>query len=133
MGRGVNACVQQTAQRGCCAAVSSGYALARTAPRRRRRPRSARIGVKTLYIEPGSPWENGYIESLNGKLQDELLKRELFYTLKEARVLIERWRQEYNHVRPHSSLAHRSPAPAAMLAGPGSATLRRPVASTTCG
>ena len=85
-----------------------------------------KVGVKTLYIEPGSPWENGYIESFNGKLQDELLKRELFYTLKEASVLIERWREEYNCVRPHSSLGYRSPAPAAMLAGAGSATLHRP-------
>ncbi len=85
-----------------------------------------KIGVKTLYIEPGSPWENGYIESFNGKLQDELLKRELFYTLKEARVLIERWRNQYNHVRPHSSLGYRPPAPEAILAGAGSATLRRP-------
>ncbi len=85
----------------------------------------AQIGVKTLYIEPGSPWENDYIESFNGKLQDELLKRELFYTLKEARVLIERWRQQYNHVRPHSSLGYRPPAPEAVLAGAGCATLRR--------
>jgi len=86
----------------------------------------AKIGVKTLYIEPGSPWENGYIESFNGKLQDELLKRELFYTLKEAKVLIERWREHYNHVRPHSSLGYRPPAPAAVIAGAGSATLRPP-------
>ena len=85
-----------------------------------------KVGVKTLYIEPGSPWENGYIESFNGKLQDELLKRELFYTLKEAKVLIERWRMKYNHVRPHSSLGYRPPAPEAVLAGAGSATLRRP-------
>ncbi len=85
-----------------------------------------KVGVKTLYIEPGSPWENGYIESFNGKLQDELLKREIFYTLKEAKVLIERWRDQYNHVRPHSSLGYRPPAPEAILAGAGSATLRRP-------
>jgi len=85
-----------------------------------------KIGVKTLYIEPGSPWENGYIESFNGKLQDELLKREIFYTLKEAKVLIERWRNQYNFVRPHSSLGYRPPAPEAILAGAGSATLRRP-------
>jgi len=86
----------------------------------------AKIGVKTLYIEPGSPWENGYVESFNGKLQDELLKRELFYTLKEAQVLIERWRWQYNRVRPHSSLGYRPPAPQAVLAGAGSATLRPP-------
>ena len=86
----------------------------------------AKIGVQTLYIEPGSPWENGYVESFNGKLQDELLQRELFYTLKEAQVLIERWRQHYNRVRPHSSLGYRPPAPEAVLAGAGSAPLRRP-------
>ena len=64
-----------------------------------------------MFIEPGSPWENGYIESFNGKLRDELLKREVFDTLYEAQVLIERWRQEYNTVRPHSSLGYRPPAP----------------------
>lgn len=70
-----------------------------------------RIGVKTLFIEPGSPWENGYNESFNGKLRDELLNTEIFYTLKEAKVLIERWRRHYNQVRPHSSLGYRPPAP----------------------
>ncbi len=69
------------------------------------------IGVKTLYIEPGSPWENGYIESFNGKLRDELLNGEIFMTLLEARVLIESWRNEYNHVRPHSSLGYCPPSP----------------------
>ena len=69
------------------------------------------IGVKTLYIEPGSPWENGYIESFNGKMRDELLDREIFTTLDEAKVLIEEWRKEYNQVRPHSSLGYRPPAP----------------------
>ena len=59
-----------------------------------------RVDVKTLFIEPGSPWENGYVESFNGKLRDELLNREIFYTLTEARVLIERWRHEYNTRRP---------------------------------
>lgn len=67
--------------------------------------------VKTLYIAPGSPWENGYCESFNGKLQDELLKGEVFYTLKEAQILIERWRTEYNTIRPHSSLGYKPPAP----------------------
>jgi transposase InsO family protein len=68
--------------------------------------------VTTLFIEPGSPWENGYIESFNGKLRDELLDGELFYTLKEAEILIEQhWRREYNHLRPHSSLGGRPPAP----------------------
>ena len=75
----------------------------------------SRIGVKTLYIEPGSPWENGYIESFNGKLRDELLNREIFTTLKEAQVLIEQWRQEYNQFRPHSSLGYRPPAPEARM------------------
>lgn len=73
------------------------------------------LGVKTLFIEPGSPWENGYIESFNGKLRDELLNREIFTTLTEAKVLIAQWRQEYNHVRPHSSLGYRPPAPEARL------------------
>ena len=72
------------------------------------------LNVKTVYIEPGSPWENGYIESFNGKLRDELLDGEIFYTLKEAQVLIERWRRHYNTVRPHSSLGYRPPAPAAL-------------------
>ena len=67
--------------------------------------------INTLFIEPGSPWENGYIKSFNGKLRDELLKREVFDTLFEAQVLIKRWRVEYNTVRPHSSLGYRPPAP----------------------
>ena len=71
------------------------------------------LGVGALFIEPDSPWENGYIESFNGKLRDELLNGEIFYTLKEAKVLIERWRQEYNRLRPHSSLGYRPPAPEA--------------------
>jgi len=84
-----------------------------------------RVGVKTLYIEPGSPWENGYIESFNGKLADELLEREVFDTLYEAKVLIERWRVQYNTVRPHSSLGYRPPAPEAWLVvEPDSAALR---------
>jgi putative transposase len=74
-----------------------------------------RLGVQTLFIEPGSPWENGYNESFNGKLRDELLNREIFYTLKEAQVLIEEWRMEYNTFRPHSSLKYRPPAPEAWL------------------
>jgi len=71
-------------------------------------------GVKTLYIEPGSPWENGYIESFNGKLRDELLNLEVFDTLLEAKVLVERWRRDYNTVRPHSSLNYQPPAPEAI-------------------
>jgi putative transposase len=74
-----------------------------------------RLGVKTLFIEPGSPWENGYIESFNGKLRDELLSREIFTTLEEAKVLIEQWRREYNQVRPHSALRYQPPAPEAIL------------------
>ena len=70
-----------------------------------------RLNVKTLFIEPGSPWENGYNESFNGKLRDELLNGEIFYTLREAQVLVERWRRHYNEVRPHSSLGYRPPAP----------------------
>jgi transposase InsO family protein len=77
-----------------------------------------RLGVETLFIEPGSPWENGYIESFNGKLRDELLSREVFMTLKEAQVLVERWRLEYNQLRPHSALGYRPPAPEAVLVGP---------------
>jgi putative transposase len=69
------------------------------------------LKAKTLYIEPGSPWENGYIESFNGKLRDELLNREIFETLLEAKVLVGRWKTEYNTIRPHSSLNYRSPAP----------------------
>ena len=82
----------------------------------------ARIGVKTLYIEPGSPWENGYNESFNGKLRDELLNTEIFYTLREAKVLIERWRHHYNTIRPHSSLGYRPPAPQTFLPRPVSPT-----------
>ena len=71
----------------------------------------AQIGVKTLYIAPGSPWENGYNESFNGSLRDELLNGEIFYSLAEAKVLIDAWRRHYNTVRPHSSLGYRPPAP----------------------
>ena len=74
-----------------------------------------RIGAKTLFIEPGSPWENGYNESFNGKLRDELLNGEIFYTLREAQVLIEEWRKLYNTKRPHSSLGYRPPAPESVL------------------
>jgi putative transposase len=91
----------------------------------------SRVGVQTLYIEPGSPWENGYVESFNGKLRDELLNGEIFHKVKEAKVLIDHWRRHYNTTRPHSSLAYRPPAPeatapavAAPAAGQPSATLR---------
>ena len=69
------------------------------------------VGSKTLFIEPGSPWENGYCESFNGKLRDEFLDGEIFYSLKEAQVLTEQWRRTYNQIRPHSSLNYRPPAP----------------------
>ena len=75
----------------------------------------ARLGTKTLFIEPGSPWENGYVESFNGKMRDELLNREIFNSLLEAQVLTEHWRREYNTVRPHSSLGWRPPAPESKL------------------
>ncbi|MFZ0816322.1 MAG: IS3 family transposase [Candidatus Sulfotelmatobacter sp.] len=74
-----------------------------------------KVGTRTLYIEPGSPWENGYCESFNGKLRDEFLNGEIFYSLKEAQILTERWRVEYNTERPHSALGYRPPAPQAIL------------------
>jgi len=80
--------------------------------------------VKTLYSEPGSPRENGYWESLNGELRDELLNGEILYTVAEARVLIERWRDHYNRVRPHSARGYRPPAPEAIAAEPPSASFR---------
>ena len=73
----------------------------------------AQVGAKTLYIEPGSPWENGYCESFNGKLRDELLNGEIFYSLKEAQIVVEQWRKHYNTSRPHSALGYRPPAPQA--------------------
>ena len=76
------------------------------------------LQVQTLFIEPGSPWENGYVESFNGKLRDELLDREIFYTLPEAQILIERWRRQYNTVRPHSALGYRPPTPEAVMPTP---------------
>ena len=74
-----------------------------------------RVGVKTLYSNPGSLWKNGYIDSFNGKLGDELLNGEIFYSLLEARLLINRWREHYNTERPHSSLGYRPPAPQTIL------------------
>jgi putative transposase len=73
------------------------------------------LGTAILYIEPGSPWENGYCESFNGKLRDECLNLEIFYSMKEARVVIDNWRRHYNTKRPHSALNYRSPAPAALM------------------
>ena len=69
------------------------------------------VGAKTAYIEPGSPWENGYVESFNARLRDELLNGEIFYSLREAQIIIESWRRHYNTVRPHQSLGYKPPAP----------------------
>ena len=98
----------------------SGHKCRQTLSVGRRAPVSVgaglgRVGAKTLFIMPGNPWENGYIESFNGKLRDELLNREIFYTLKEVQVLTEHWRQHYNQVRPHSSLGYRPPVPETIL------------------
>ena len=73
------------------------------------------LGTKPLFIEPGSPWENGYCESFNGKLRDECLNGEIFYSLREAQVIVEMWRTHYNTRRPHSSLGYRPPAPRAWV------------------
>jgi transposase InsO family protein len=86
----------------------------------------AKVGTGTLYIEPGSPWENGYCESFNGKLRDECLNGEIFYSLKEAQVVIEKWRVNYNTRRPHSALGYKPPAPEAVA--PRMAVLRSPAA-----
>ena len=72
------------------------------------------VGAKTAYIEPGSPWENGYCESFNGRMRDELLNGEIFYSLREAQIIIESWRKHYNTKRPHSALGYRPPAPEAI-------------------
>ena len=74
-----------------------------------------RLKVKTLYIEPGSPWENGYCESFNGKMRDELLNGEIFYNLREVNYVLKDWVYHYNHYRPHSSLNYRPPAPKAKI------------------
>jgi len=91
-----------------------------------------RLDVKTLFIELGSPWENGYIESFNGKLRDELLNREVFYTLTEAEILIEQWRKEYNQLRPHGSLQYRPPAPEVKVFYGTEYSLWQGEASTPC-
>ena len=88
----------------------------------------ARLDVQTLFIEPGSPWKNGYSESFNGKLRDELLNGEIFYTLQEARVLVDQWRAHYNTIRPHSALGYRPPAPQSIE--PTTNTLAIPAVST---
>lgn len=73
------------------------------------------VGAKTAYIEPGSPWENGYCESFNGRMRDELLNGEIFYSLREAQIIIESWRKHYNTKRPHSALGYRPPTPEAII------------------
>jgi putative transposase len=75
----------------------------------------AAVGSQTAFIEPGSPWENGFCESFNARLRDELLNGEIFYTLAEAKIVIEGWRRNYNAVRPHSALGYRPPAPEVAL------------------
>ena len=87
------------------------------------------LQVQTWLIEPGSPWENGYVESFNGTLRDELLNREIFYTVTEAKILIERWRREYNTVRPHSALGYRPPAPEVISPAPLSGLMVSPALS----
>ena len=89
----------------------------------------AAVGARTAYIEPGSPWENGYCESFNSKLRDELLDGEIFYSLAEAKIVIENWRRHYNTKRPHSALGYRPPAPAAVqwpASPPGTASPATP-------
>ena len=87
------------------------------------------LQVQTLFIEPGSPWENGDVESFNGKLRDELLGREMFYTLTEAQILIEAWRRQYNTVRPHSALGYLPPAPEAVMPTPIGGLIMSPALS----
>jgi transposase InsO family protein len=87
------------------------------------KPSTGRSGSKTLFIEPGSPWENGHVESFNGKMRDELLNRELFDTLGEAKTLCGRWVTQYNTVRPHSALGTRPPTPEAPCRPPWRADL----------
>jgi len=98
----------------CLICSSCGASLAISVPTTAQssspRPCAA-VGAKTAYIERGSPWENGYIESFNARLRDELLNVEIFYTLREAQIVIESWRRHYNAVRPHASLGYRPPAP----------------------
>lgn len=88
----------------------------------------AAVGAKTAYIAPGSPWENGFIESFNARLRDELLDGEIFYSLAEARIVIESWRRHYNTMRPHSSLGYRPPAPEVFVPALASASGPRSLA-----
>ena len=116
-------CVALQGEFGTAMALLRGWECGRT---------RQRVGVRTLYIEPGSPWENEYIESFNGKLRDELLNGEILDTWLEAKVLTERWRKHYNRRRPHSAFGYRPLAPEAVAPLPlGSATLRRPARART--
>ena len=89
------------------------------------------VGAQTAYITPGSPWENGYIESFNARLRDEFLNGEIFYTLQETKILIEAWRRQYNTIRPHSSLGYRPPAPEVLLWPASPASLMSALPATT--
>ena len=89
------------------------------------------VGAKTAFIEPGSPWENGYCESFNARFRDELLNAEVFYSLREAQILIERWRRHYHTVRPHSSLRYRPPAPETFVPMDQRPTMHQQSARTT--
>jgi putative transposase len=91
------------------------------------------VGAKTAYIEPGSPWENGYVESFNARLRDELLNGEIFYSLREAQIIIESWRRHYNTIRPHASLGYKPPAPEVLVPAFAAwpAALRRPAPPAT--
>jgi putative transposase len=93
----------------------------------------AAVGAKTAYIERGSPWENGYIESFNARLRDELLNGEIFYTLREAQIVIESWRRHYNTIRPHASIEYKPPAPEVLVPAFAAwpAALRRPAPPAT--
>jgi putative transposase len=93
----------------------------------------AAVGAKTAYIERGSPWENGYIESFNARLRDELLNREIFYTLREAQIVAESWRRHFNTIRPHASLGYKPPAPEVFIPAPAAwpAALRRSASPAT--
>ena len=91
------------------------------------------VGAKTAYIERGSPWENGYIESFNARLRDELLNGEIFYTLREAQIVVESWRRHYSSIRPHASLGYKPPAPEVFVTtfAAWPAALRRPASPAT--
>jgi putative transposase len=91
------------------------------------------VGAKTAYITPGSPWENGYVESFNARLRDELLDGEIFYTLREAQIVIESWRRHFNTIRPHESLGYKPPAPEVFVPSFAAwpAALRRPAPPAT--